>query len=174
VATLWLSVAFAGARTGAGRACANPGRPPAKMTMHALRSSVLCLVNRLRVRHDLPPLHFNHDLRASATNHSRDMVANHYFAHDGSHGSTMTQRVTRSGYLARSSGYVIGENIGGGAGRRFGSPIAVVHAWMHSAPHRENMLSSRFRDFGVGVVRGFPSGGGHGAATYTLDLGARR
>lgn len=155
--------------------CRGAGQAPHQMTMHGLRSSVLCLVNRFRSHYDLVPLRFNRDLRASATHHSNDMVANHYFAHDGSHGSTMTQRVASSGYLARTSGYAIGENIGGGLGRRFGSPAAVVRAWMHSPEHRANMLSRSFHDFGVGVARGFPSGSGGGhSATYTLDLGSRR
>ena len=161
-------------RAAAPTSCRGAGQAPRQLSPHGLRSSVLCLVNRFRSHYALAPLRFNRDLRISATNHSKDMVANGYFAHDGSHGSTMEQRVARSGYLARTSGFAIGENIGGGPGRRFGSPVAVVRAWMHSPLHRSNLLSPHFRDFGVGVVRGFPGGGGRYAATYTLDLGSRR
>ncbi len=141
--------------------------------MHSLRSSILCLVNRARERFGLKPLHANADLRRSATGHSNDMVADHYLSHYGPNGSTPSGRVARSGYLVRANAYVIGENIGGGRGRRFGSPLAVFRAWMHSPPHRANILDREFHNFGVGVARGFPDAGGADAATYTLDLGFR-
>lgn len=135
---------------------------------------MLCLVNRVREHYGLRPLRYNADLRRSAMGHSKDMVANRYFSHYGLNGSTVDGRVARSGYLAQASGFFIGENIGGGAGRRFGSPIAVFRLWMHSPPHRANILDREFRDFGVGVARGYPGGGGSDAATYTLDFGMRR
>ncbi len=141
--------------------------------MHGLRTSVLCLVNQVRRHYDLQPLSYNRDLKDSATHHSRDMVRHRYFAHSGSRGSTTVQRVVRSGYLYRTEGFYVGENLGGGIGRSFGSPLAVLHAWMHSPPHRENLLSPHFHDAGVGVWRGFPGHGGLDGATYTLDLGAR-
>lgn len=173
-ATLCLSVGIAAARRGSlVYACPGAGKAPRQMSMHQMRTSVLCLVNRLREHYQLAPLHFNRDLRISATHHSKDMVAHGYFAHDGSRGSTMEQRVLHSGYLARTTAFYIGENIGGGMGRSFGSPVSVVRAWMHSTPHRENLLSTNFHDFGVGVARGFPGGGGSRAATYTLDFGSR-
>ena len=154
--------------------CAEAGRAPSETTLHFLRSSVLCLVNRAREHYGLASLQFNPDLRDSATGHSNDMVANHYFSHDAPNGSTFGGRVARSGYLARVNTYFIGENIGGGKGRSFGSPLAVYRAWMHSPPHRANILDSEFHDFGVGVARGFPYGGGADAVTYTLDFGMRR
>lgn len=174
-ATLCVSAAIAsGGRGGIAGRCGEAVEAPHQISLHGLRSSVLCLVNRVRDHYKLSPLDFNHDLRASATHHSKDMVIHGYFAHDGSSGSTAAQRVVRSGYLLRTKGYYIGENIGGGAGRRYGSPLAVVRAWMHSPPHRENILNPLFHDAGVGVARGFPGGAGSRAATYTLDFGARR
>lgn len=134
---------------------------------------MLCLVNRVRDHYGLRSLRFNPELRSSATGHSNDMVADDYFSHYGPQGSTPSGRLARSGYLASVDTYRIGENIGGGGGRR-GSPLAVFRAWMHSPPHRANILDRGFREFGVGVARGFPHGGGTRAATYTLDLGARR
>lgn len=133
---------------------------------------MLCLVNRVRDHDGMRQLEFNQELRSSATGHSNDMVADDYFSHYGPEGSTPSGRLARSGYLARAINYQIGENIGGGVGR-FGSPLAVFRAWMHSPPHRANILDRDFREFGVGVARGFPLGGGSDAATYTLDLGAR-
>jgi uncharacterized protein YkwD len=154
--------------------CAHTGSAPQQATLHYLRTSMLCLVNRVRERYGIAPLRFNIDLFRSATGHSNDMVRNGYFSHYGSAGSTLTGRVGRAGYLAGAGFYLIGENIGGGPGRRFGSPIQVFRSWMDSPPHRANMLDPKFYDFGVGVARGYPYGGGMTAATYTLDLGTRR
>jgi uncharacterized protein YkwD len=165
---------------GAGRAlaesgarCPRPGKAPGKATLHYLRTSVLCLVNRARERYGLAALHFNADLRHSAIAYSYDMVTESYFSHYGPDGSTLGSRVARSGYLAGADSYLIGENIGGG-GRRLGSPLDVFRAWMHSPPHRANILDPEYRDFGAGVARGFPDAGSADAATYTLDFGMRR
>jgi uncharacterized protein YkwD len=137
-----------------------------------MRSSVLCLLNRIRAHHKLHPLAYNRALRTSASAHSVSMVVHGYFAHEGPGGS-MDSRISRAGYLAAGSRFVIGEDIGGGAGP-LGSPLAVVRDWMHSPPHRRNILDPHFRDAGVGVARGFPySGAGARAATYTVDFGAR-
>lgn len=180
--TALTAVVLLAATLGAGRAraenqtnahCAQAGEAPGEANLHYLRSSMLCLVNRVRERYGLEPLDYNVELRRSATGHSNDMVANDYFSHYGSGGSTVGGRVTRAGYLARVNTYLIGENIGGGRGRASGSPIAVFRSWMHSPPHRANILDPSFHDFGVGVSRGSPYGGGPAAATYTLDLGTR-
>lgn len=153
--------------------CTAASKAPGRLTLYELRDAVQCLVNAGRERHGLAPLSYNLDLRRSATRHSTDMVSEHYFGHDGPHGRTVVDRVARAGYLGGVRGYTIGENIGGGVGRAFGSPLGVYRAWMCSPPHRENILDPDFHDLGVGVARGFPSGGGLGGATYTLDFGSR-
>jgi uncharacterized protein YkwD len=162
-----------GAEAEAKPRCIGADEAPKQATLHYLRSSMLCLVNRVRLHYGLDALHYNPQLRSSATGHSRDMVVHRYFAHDGPSGSTIGTRVASAGYLARVSTYFVGENIGGGAGQRAGSAMAVFRTWMQSPPHRANILDSGFHDFGVGVARGYPGGGGSAAATYTLDFGTR-
>jgi uncharacterized protein YkwD len=154
--------------------CGLAGQAPRAATEHQLRTSVLCLVNLARKHHGVRPLHFNSALRHSATIHSMSMVRSGSFSHYGPGGSTLTTRIARAGYLARVAAYRVAENIGTGQGRRFASPFAIVQEWMHSAGHRENILDPGLHDFGVGVARGDPLGGGANAATYTLDFGARR
>jgi uncharacterized protein YkwD len=153
--------------------CVGANVAPAQASLHFLRSSVLCLVNRMREHHGLARLRYNPDLRRSATGHSKDMVANGYFSHFGPGGSTPSGRISRAGYLTRARRYFLGEDLAGGDGRRYGSPLSVFRAWMHSPPHRANILDSRFDDVGVGVARGFPLGGGPNSATYTIDFGTR-
>jgi uncharacterized protein YkwD len=152
--------------------CGNSTAAPRQLTLHQMRSSELCLINRVRAHYGLHPLAFNVELRDSAEGHSDSMVAHRYFAHEGPGGS-MDSRVTRTGYLHSARDFTIGENIGGGGGRRYGSPMAVFKDWMHSPPHRANILDPSFRDAGVGVARGYPSGAAHGSATYTVDFGSR-
>lgn len=153
--------------------CGESFRAPAELTDHQLRTSVLCLVNKARERHGLHRLKFNRELRRSATLHSVSMVRSRSFSHYGPGASTVTTRVAHAGYLARASSYRVAENIGTGEGRRYGSPIGMVRMWMHSPPHRANILDPRLRDFGVGIARGDLAGGGSGGVTYTLDFGAR-
>lgn len=152
--------------------CAGANVAPAQATLHFLRSSVICLVNRAREHYGLPQLRYNPKLRRSATGHSNDMVTNGYFSHFGPRGSTPSGRITKAGYLARARSYFLGEDLAGGSGRD-GSPLGVFRAWMDSPPHRANVLDPRFADVGVGVARGFPLGGGPNSATYTIDFGAR-
>ena len=44
---------------------------------------------------------------------------------------------------------------------------------MHSPGHRANILSTQFKDIGIGVARGAPQAGQHDSATYTTDFGVR-
>ena len=155
-----------------GARCGHVGAAPGRLTLAEMRRAELCLINRVRGHFHLHRLHFNVDLRKSAIGHSDSMVHHHYFAHEGPGGS-MGSRITRAGYLARARAYTLGENIGGGRGRRFGSPWSVFQEWMHSPPHRANILDPSFRDAGVGVARGYPDHGGGDSATYTVDFGAR-
>ena len=64
--------------------------------------------------------------------------------------------------------HILGENIGWGSGS-LATPRSMVNAWMHSAPHRHNILDGRYRSVGVGVAFGAPVGGS--GASYTTDFG---
>lgn len=153
--------------------CGSIRQAPRRATLHQLRTSVLCLVNRARERHGIAPLRFNLALRRSATALSKEMLRSGSLSHYGPRGSTLTSRVARSGYLVGASSYRLAENIGAGRGRGSGSPLAIVRDWLHSAEHRRNILDRGLRHFGAGVARGDPLGGSGNAATYTLDFGAR-
>jgi uncharacterized protein YkwD len=164
---------LASAGVAAATPCGNAAAAPARLTLHQMRSSELCLINRARAHYGLVPLQYNPDLRDSATGHSDSMVVHRYFAHEGPGGS-VDSRISRAGYLDKGvQNFTIGENIAAGSGHD-GSPWQIFVDWMHSPPHRANILDPSFRDAGVGVARGFPMGGGGAAATYTVDFGARK
>jgi len=155
------------ARHGAG-ACSASHADVRAATIRRARDATLCLLNRVRARHGLPGFRLNAKLSHAARRHSRDMVRHRYFAHDSLNGRSPFDRMRATHYVPRHSTWWLGENIGWGSGS-LAEPIVMVRAWMHSPPHRANILSGRFRDIGIGIVPGAPVGGR--GATYTTDFG---
>jgi uncharacterized protein YkwD len=158
----------------ASRAC------PSARAMHArtpaaahVERAVVCMMNRARRRFGLRPLRVNRCLDRSALRHTREMVWRGYFAHSSARGRSFADRARRFGYRPRrSGGWLVGENLAWGLGRS-GKARWFVRAWMHSPPHRANILSRSFRDVGVAVVRGTPVGATRPRPrTITVDFGA--
>ena len=100
------------------------------------------------------------------------MIRLGYFSHEEPGGVGMLVRILRSGYLSRTRGWSVGENLGMGRGPG-ATPSAMVRAWMASTPHRANILAGKFREIGLGVLPGIP-GSKRGGLTYTTDFGRRR
>jgi uncharacterized protein YkwD len=140
-------------------------------TIRRARNATLCLLNRVRARHGLQPLRLNPKLSRAARRHSRDMVRHRYFAHDSRNGRSPFDRMRATHYVPRNASWWLGENIGWGSGS-LAEPASLVRAWMHSPPHRANILSGHFRDIGIGIAPGAPVvGSGGSGATYTTDFG---
>ena len=156
----------------AGRQCADADLEAASDNLPRIRAAILCLHNRVRAEHDLPPLRANKRLRRAAVGHSRSMVAKRFFAHESPRGSTMVERIRRARYVRAGDGWTLGENLAWGTGS-LGTPRSTLEAWMDSRGHRANLLNRAFRDMGVGVVLGVPVSDAAGA-TYTVDFGVRR
>ena len=85
----------------------------------------------------------------------------------------MVDRLTSTGYLGRVRSWLVGENLAWGSGSR-STPRETVVGWMNSPGHRHNMLNSRFREIGIGVVFSAPTKRSRVAATYTTTFGTRR
>ena len=135
---------------------------------------MLCLMNRARARYGLRPLRTNQCLHRVAARHAHDMVNRRYFAHTTPNGWDPGRRARASGYVPRRAAWVVGENIAWGVAAA-ARPNWVVNAWMHSPPHRHNILSRHFRDVGIGVARGIPLRGFRGVplrATFSVEFGA--
>jgi uncharacterized protein YkwD len=88
-----------------------------------------------------PPLSLAPALTRAARAHSQDMVAQDFFGHAGSDGSTPGERATRAGY--RWS--MVGENIASGVG----SARDAVAGWLASPEHCANIMTAGFRQMGV-------------------------
>jgi len=130
--------------------CGHSTAMPGKLTLHQMRSSELCLINRVRVHYGLVPLHFNAELRdsRSATRTRWSSTA----TSATSPGGSVDSRISRAGYLSQASSFVIGENIGGGTGRHWGSPMAVFEELDAQPAAPGQHLDPSFRDAGVGVA----------------------
>jgi uncharacterized protein YkwD len=152
--------------------CADADLQPAAGNLDEIRDAVLCLHNEIRARHDLPLLRENPRLRRAAAGHSEDMVSRRFFEHTAPGGVTMVDRILRVRYARADQGWAFGENLAWGTGR-LGTPRGVMQAWMDSPGHRANVLRRAYRELGIGVVTGIPSGA-DGGATYTADFGVRR
>ena len=162
------SLGTASTSSAAAGSCHGTRATPSAANAAQVRHATICLLNRERARHGLPAIRANAKLNRAATKHSLDMVAEHYFDHIGPRGDDLTHRARAAHYLKARASWFLGENIAWGSGS-LSTPASIVRQWMHSPPHRANILNRSFRDVGLGVATGAPSGGA--GATYTLDFG---
>lgn len=153
--------------------CAGVNANPVQTPRKRIARSTVCLLNKQRKARGLRELRLNPRLSSAARFHSRDMVAKRYFDHVSRGGKDVVDRITRTGYLSRVRSWIVGENLAWGSGG-LSTPKQIVKSWMHSPGHRQNILTSRFREIGIGVVVGVPARGTSPGATYTTTFGSRR
>jgi uncharacterized protein YkwD len=165
-------VAPAAAPSAALAACANAGAHPAEASPAEIRNATLCLLNRRRAANDRHKLRHNKRLAKAATAHARDMVRRDYFAHTAPGGVSFVDRILRHDYVNPGQGWALGENLAWGS-YGLATPRSIVRSWMHSPGHKANILNPRFREIGIGVVRGAPQPGTDNAATYATSFGTR-
>lgn len=111
---------------------------------------VIRLTNEKRVVAGLQPLTQNPALSAAAQAKGADMLNKDYWAHVSPDGVTPWKFFVDFGYKYRFAG----ENLA----RDFSSAESAVDAWMASPSHRENMLSPKYKEIGIGVVEGDMAG----------------
>lgn len=110
---------------------------------------MLALVNKEREAAGCKPVMANSTLNQVADTYSGVMADHQNLSHTGPDGSSVGDRVTRSGYTWSR----VGENIARGQA----DASAVMNSWMGSPGHRANILNCSFREMGLGVDQG--SGG---------------
>jgi uncharacterized protein YkwD len=153
------------------KTCAHASASPSHLSTRAATHALQCLINDVRRAHGLRPVRAERHLGAAARRHSADMADHDFFAHDSPRSGSMQARVTRAGYLNRVRTWALGEALAWGKARA-GAPRAIMRGLLDSPPHRAILLDPSFRDVGVGVAHGAPSGANRGALTVTLDFGA--
>ena len=117
---------------------------PASLQERAMR----CMTNYARRQDHRRALRDSGRLDTSAEMKSRDIVRCDSFSHSAC-GRDFTYWIERVGYL-RTACWRAGENIAWGSAA-YGSVRSIFSAWMHSPPHRENILSGGYDSFGVGL-----------------------
>ncbi|RME29723.1 MAG: CAP domain-containing protein, partial [Candidatus Zixiibacteriota bacterium] len=131
--------------------------------------AVVKLVNDIRANNGLPPLKLSEDLSQSARYHAMDMAQDDYFEHD-SYDRVNGQLALSCSWSNRIDAYYSGwqrlaENIAAG----YTTPQEVVDGWMNSPGHRDNILSDKNWEIGVGY---FGMGGTYGQY-WAQDFGRR-
>ena len=105
---------------------------------YARRDRMLRLLNQVRRNHGLPTFRVNRSLSTYTWHHSVRMArAGQIF-----HTTDLYRQVRTYGPSTW------GENVGEARWMR-----TVLRLWMHSAPHRENILKRAFRHVGIGVAK---------------------
>ncbi|MBN1813137.1 MAG: hypothetical protein JXA14_14975 [Anaerolineae bacterium] len=118
-----------------------------------LAAQWLVQVNRVRLDAGLAPYKRSNNLAAAAQRHADDVAA-HGFAdpgdvHLGSDGTYEQERVAETGYAAwtwNGGGLVVDENMA-----TYDTIAASMEFFLGSAVHRNNILSSQYREIGIGV-----------------------
>lgn len=135
-----------------GGASATPTSPSTPSTCTAsanagVEAQVVELINTERVSRGLADYGVDSRLVATARVQATDMACNHFTSHTGSDGSSVRDRVAAQGYAWSW----IGENYYVTGNTESGAQVA-FDWWMNSTPHRDNLLSPNYTQFGVGYV----------------------
>jgi uncharacterized protein YkwD len=154
----WL---LAAAVFGAGLAyAAEPKADEIKLSKDEQR--ILDLTNEARAKEKLPPLKVNATLLKVARAHSANMAKQQKMEHVLDD-KNPAQRVEKAGYDYGS----VGENIAWGD--KGASVDTIFKGWMDSKVHRENILSPKFDEIGLGTATD-----DKGEIYYTQDFGKKR
>ncbi len=159
------------------RTTAKPARPAAPASTAILSGyeyDIVRRMNAIRTARGLRALRVSRQLSAAAAYHTNQMGLRGFFEHESANGADFWKRIERFYPSRRSSSWSVGENI------LWGSPeisaSKAVREWMHSPPHRANILSREWREVGLGAAH-FASAPGQyrgGPVTIvTADFGAR-
>lgn len=106
------------------------------------------LLNQRRIENGLQPVIWSDDVARVARVHSQNMAKNNFFSHQGLDGLMVDKRADAFGL---KNWRRIGENIA--YNRGYANPVEfAVLRWMQSDSHRENLLSNKWKESGVGVA----------------------
>jgi uncharacterized protein YkwD len=140
----------------------------------SLESGVLSQLNKIRAQHGLQPVKISARLTASAAQHSREMGADGYFAHNSHDGTAFWKRIGRW-YGSNGYGFwSVGENLLWSSPQV--DPVDALQLWMDSPEHRANILTPRWREIGISAVHVAAAPGtfqGREVTIITTDFGVR-
>jgi len=125
-------------------------QPDSAEASPTFEDQVMELLNQERWKNgQLPPLKRNAQLNNASEQHSGNMAGRNFFAHcDLDNGQAPWDRMRAAGYNWNAAA----ENIAAG----HSTPADVISGWMNSPGHRANILSTNYREVGIGY--GYQSG----------------
>ncbi len=106
--------------------------------------------NLERKTNGLEPLHYNSKLSISASKKAEDMFNSNYWAHTSPQGKTPWEFFKSVDYKYS----VAGENLA----KDFSDNDSVISAWMKSPTHKANIIHTKYKEIGIGVVEGVLDG----------------
>ena len=114
-------------------------------TIYAMNTGTITAnTNNIRSSNELYAYAHNSQLASAARAKASHMCTHDYWAHTAPDGTTGWDFIRQSGY----SHAVAGENLA----RGFNTEAEVLNGLMNSAGHRANVLSTNFKDIGIGAV----------------------
>jgi uncharacterized protein YkwD len=122
-----------------GQASPQSAQPPTASAERALFEAA----NRERTAKGLAPLRWDESLATAAREHAQLLAQRNVLSHQLPGEPALEDRARQAG--ARYS--VIAENVADGL-----TPDAIHSGWMHSAPHRANLLAPELTSVGIAVV----------------------
>jgi uncharacterized protein YkwD len=151
--------------------CANTTLMPDASNLPLVQAALVCLHNLIRSQNGVGTLAENAALAAAAAGHNNDMIQRGYFAHDTPEGRTFVDRILAARYAREDEAWSLGENLAWGSGTR-ATPAEIMRAWMESPGHRANILKADYRELGLAVQLGTPTGAPNGV-TVAAEFGTR-
>jgi uncharacterized protein YkwD len=160
-------------------AVATPSAPAAThhraVALSSLERGVLADINAFRAANHLAPLHLSASLTAAARNHSKQMQADGYFAHNSFDGTAFWKRINAFYPSSRYGFWSVGENL------LWSSPDVgaqqALTMWEHSPEHLKNLLDPNWREIGVSAVHASSAPGVYNGLPVTIvttDFGVRK
>jgi uncharacterized protein YkwD len=146
-----------------------PGADQLGLDAATAQTAMQCLTNYARAQQDLAPLELNATLNAAGQTKLKGNISCAEFSHTpcGQPFDTVF-----SSYVQGATSYQIGENIAWGTGS-YGTPRQAMNGWLHSAGHRENILTAAYAELGIGYLPGQTFQGYDGATLWSQEFGLR-
>jgi uncharacterized protein YkwD len=140
-----------------------------------LALAILAEINSFRAGQGLRPLSPSRQLERAAQAHALSMGRLGYFSHSSANGSGASSRIASFYPVAGAIRWRVGEVMVWQSGSL--SALEALAMWLASPPHRSELIETRWRDIGVGVVRKRNAEGvygGHDVTIAVVDFGLRR
>jgi uncharacterized protein YkwD len=140
-----------------------------------LQRLVAAQINIVRHEHGLSRLALSSQLTRAGQEHARRLAVAGYFSHDWSDGTPFGAWIRRFYPVAGARRWSAGENLAWSAEQV--TAQQAVELWLASPEHRRIMLSSSWRQVGLGVIRADGAGGIYGGQSVVIlaaEFGTRR